>query len=390
MKYNITATATFGLESVVALELEKLGITERRIENGKVTFQGDERDIVKCNLWLRTADRVLIEVDSFKAETFEELFQGTLKQNWGDIIPENGMMHITGKSVKSKLFSVPDCQGIVKKAVVESMKKKYNRNWFEEDGPVYKIEIGLLKDIATLTIDTSGPGLHKRGYRELAGEAPLKETLAAAMVLLSRWDNTRLMADLFCGSGTILIEAALIGRNMAPGLNRSFVSETWPQIPSSLWKEEIEAARAAVNDSDFRILGSDISGKILATARENARKAGVEENIAFQKLDFREFSSKKRYGVLISNPPYGERIGEAKEVVNIYKDMASLFERLKDWSYFVITSHPEFQKLVGRKADKNRKLYNGRIQCYYYEYFGALPPKSRNSYLNELDKESEE
>lgn len=376
MDYTLIATATFGLEKVVADELRELGYEDLIIENGKVTFQGSEMDIVTCNMWLRTADRVLIKMAEFKAESFEELFQGTLKVEWGDIIPETGFMHVTGKSVKSKLFSVPDCQSITKKAVVESMKRKYNKEMFSEDGATYKIEVAILKDIVTLTLDTTGPGLHKRGYREFAGEAPLKETLAAALVLLSKWEPSRILADPFCGSGTIPIEAAMIGKNIAPGLNRNFVSEGWDIIPKNLWQDMRKYARNSINDKEFRILASDINGRVLKTARDNAEKAGVTDYITFQRMDMKEFRNKKRYGFIITNPPYGERIGNAKEVENLYEDMGRTFQELKDWSYFVITSYEDFENCFGEKSDKNRKLYNGRIKCYYYQYFGAEPEKN--------------
>lgn len=375
MNYTLIATSTFGLESVVASELKELGYDDLKIENGKVTFQGDERDIVTCNMWLRTADRILIRMAEFKAITFEELFQGTLAVDWGSIMPINAFMHVTGKSVKSTLFSVPDCQSIVKKAIIEGMKKKYNTDWFNEDGPEYKVEIGLLKDIATLTLDTSGTGLHKRGYRENAGGAPIKETLAAALVLLSKWEPSRMLADPMCGSGTIAIEAALIGKNIAPGINRSFISEQWDIIPGNIWEESRKYARNAINDKHFNILASDIDGRVFRTARENAKKAGVEEYITFQKMPMQDFSTKKRYGFIITNPPYGERLGEAKEVEKLYKDMGQTFEKLKDWSYFVITAHPDFQKLFGKDATKNRKLYNGKLKCYYYQYIGPKPEK---------------
>ncbi|KMT21320.1 THUMP domain-containing class I SAM-dependent RNA methyltransferase [Clostridium cylindrosporum] len=378
MKYTLIATATFGLESVVANELRSLGYEDLKVENSKVEFKGDERDIARCNLWLRTADRVLIKAAEFKAESFEELFQGTKNVNWGDIIPQDGKMHITGKSVKSKLYSVPDCQSIVKKAVVESMKRKYKTDWFSEDGPVYKTEVAILKDIVTLTIDTSGKGLHKRGYRENAGDAPLKETLAAALVLLSRWNPSRTLVDPFCGSGTILIEAGLIGKNIAPGLNREFVSETWPNMKKEMWDELREEARGLINDEEFKILGSDVDYRVLNTAKENIRLAGLEDYIYVQKLPVQEFSSKKKYGCIITNPPYGERMGETKEVNKLYKDMGRVFKELDTWSIFVITSHPEFQKHYGKKATKNRKLYNGTLQCYYYQYFGPLPPRRKN------------
>lgn len=375
--YKLIATSTFGLEKVVADELKELGYDDLTIENGKVTFEGDEMDIVTCNMWLRTADRVLIKMAEFKAESFEELFQGTKEVEWGDIVPITGFMHVTGKSIKSKLHSVPDCQSIVKKAVVEAMKRKYRMDTFPENGAEYKIEVAILKDIVTLTIDTTGPGLHKRGYRELAGEAPLKETLAAALVLLSKWEPSRVLADPLCGSGTIAIEAAMIGRNIAPGLNRSFVSEQWDIIDQDLWEDIRKHAKNSINNKDFRILASDINGRLLATARANAIKAGVEENIFFQKMDVRDFSSKKRYGFIITNPPYGERIGEEKEVEELYKAMGKVFTNLNDWSCFVLTSHPKFQELFGEKSTKNRKLYNGRIQCYYYQYKGAEPEKKR-------------
>lgn len=375
MEYTLIATATFGLEKVVADELKELGYDDLKIENGKVTFVGDERDIVTCNMWLRTADRVLIKMAEFKAESFEELFQGTLEVEWGKYISEDGFMHVTGKSVKSKLFSVPDCQSIVKKAVIEAMKREYSMTWFAEDGPEYKIEVGILKDIVTLTLDTSGAGLHKRGYREKAGEAPLKETLAAALVLLSKWDNTRILADPMCGSGTILIEAALIGKNIAPGLNRSFAAEQWDIIPLNMWEEVRKHARNCINKDEFRLLGSDINGRILQTARSNAEKAGVDEYIAFQKMPMEEFRSKKKYGFIITNPPYGERLSNSKEVEKLYKNMGEVYSSLTDWSYFALTSYEDFEKFFGRKSDKNRKLYNGRLKCYYYQYFGMEPPK---------------
>ncbi|MEG0371850.1 MAG: class I SAM-dependent RNA methyltransferase [Clostridium sp.] len=377
MKYTLIATATFGLESVVANELKNLGYEDIKVENSKVEFKGDERDIARCNLWLRTADRVLIKVDEFKAESFEELFEGTKRTNWGDIIPEDGKMHIVGKSIKSKLFSVPDCQSIVKKAVVESMKTKYKTDWFSEEGPVYKIEVAILKDIVTLTIDTSGRGLHKRGYREGAGQAPLKETLAAALVLLSRWNPSRTLIDPLCGSGTILIEAALIGKNIAPGLKRDFVSETWPNIKKEVWDELRQEAKDLINDKEFKILGSDNDFRVLNTAKENIRLAGLEEYIYVQKLSVEELSSKKKYGCIITNPPYGERMGEIKEVNALYKQLGKIGRELDTWSVFIITSHPEFQKHYGKKATKNRKLYNGTLQCYYYQYFGPLPPRIR-------------
>lgn len=368
MKYDLIATSTFGIEAITARELKDLGYKDIKIENGRATFKGDEKDIARTNIWLRTADRVLIKMSEFKAESFEELFQGTKAVNWWKLIPENGKMHVTGKSIKSKLFSVPDCQSIVKKAIVESMKRKYGREIFPEDGPVYKIEVGILKDIVTLSVDTSGPGLHKRGYRESAGEAPLKETLAAALVLISKWTPDRLLYDPFCGSGTIPVEAAMIGKNIAPGLRRNFVSEEWPSMNKSIWKSARKEAENAKNDKEFVIYGSDKDGKILKTARQNAIKAGVESFTNFQKLPLEEFSSRKKYAYIITNPPYGERLGEEKEVRKLYEILGNLYKNHSDWSFFVLTSYYEFEKCFRRKADKNRKLYNGRLLCYYYQY----------------------
>lgn len=369
MEYTLIATSTFGLESVVAGELKTLGYEDLKIENGRVIFQGDEIDIVTCNLWLRTAERVLIRMAEFKAESFEELFQGALSVNWGSLMPEDAFMHVTGKSIKSKLHSIPDCQSIVKRAVVESMKNKYGIERFEETGAEYRIEVGILKDMVTLTVDTSGEGLHKRGYRKNSGEAPIKETLAAAMVLLSRWDPSRILADPMCGSGTIAIEAALIGKNIAPGLNRNFVSEQWDIIPQHIWRDLREFAVNSINGREFKILASDIDGRVIRTAMGNAKKAGVQDYITFQKIPVQKFSSKKSCGFIISNPPYGERLGELKEVEKLYQDMGRVFSRLKGWNYFIITAHEKFEKHFGKKSDKNRKLYNGRLKCYYYQYF---------------------
>lgn len=371
MNFSLIATSTFGIEAITSKELKDLGYEDLKIENGKVTFEGDEMDIAICNTWLRTADRVLIKMAEFKAETFEELFQGTLNIDWGRIIPKDGKMHVTGKSIKSTLHSVPDCQSIVKKAVVEAMKKKYNTDWFSEDGPVYKIEVAILKDVVTLTIDTTGPGLHKRGYRELAGSAPLKETLAASLVLISKWKGENLLVDPFCGSGTITIEAALIAKNMAPGLNRKFVCEEWPIMDQDIWEQVREGARNTINKNDIQILGYDIDGRLLRTARDNARKAKVDQYINFQQMDYNDFMTKKSYGFVITNPPYGERIGEEKEIQELYRKLGTDYRKLNNWEFFVLTSHDKFQACFGKKSDKNRKLYNGKIQCYYYQYLGT-------------------
>ncbi|HVN95501.1 MAG TPA: class I SAM-dependent RNA methyltransferase [Syntrophorhabdaceae bacterium] len=374
MIYTIVATAAFGLESVVARELKGLGYENLVVENGRVSLSGDERDIARCNIWLRTADRVLVEISRFKATDFEELYQGAHRVCWEQIIPPDGKMHVTGKSIKSKLFSVSSCQSVVKKAVVEAMKRKYHVAEFAESGPVYKIEVSLLKDMASLTIDTTGPGLHKRGYRQDKGEAPLRETLAAGLVLLSGWEYSRTLADPFCGSGTIPIEAALIARNKAPGLERSFVSETWPQIPKYIWGEVREDARKQMNDAPMRILASDQDESVLRKARHNAERAGVADLIVFQKLPVDQFRSRKKYGCIICNPPYGERLSQEDEIKRLCKTMGQTFLELDTWSFFILTAFSGFEPLFGRKATKNRKLYNGMIQCYFYEYFGPRPP----------------
>jgi len=377
MMYTLIATTTFGIEAVTAKELKVLGYENLIVENGRVIFEGDEMDIAICNTWLRTAERLYIKMAEFKALSFEDLFQGTLAVDWGNLIPEDGKMHIVGKSVKSQLHSVPDCQGIVKKAVVESMKKKYDKEWFTEDGPVYKIEVSILRDIVTLSVDTSGVGLHKRGYREYAGEAPLKETLAAALVLISKWDSTRVLADPLCGSGTIPIEAALIAKNMAPGLNRKFVSESWPSMEKEIWDQVREGALRTINPNEVEILASDIDGSLLRTAMQNAEKAGVSEFIKFQKIPMQTFASRQKYGVIITNPPYGERLGEREQVKEIHEGLGQMYRSLNEWSCYVITSNVDFQKQFGNRSDKNRKLYNGRLLCYYYQYIIEVPRKKK-------------
>lgn len=374
--YTIIATSTFGLESVVARELRSLGYDNMTVENGRITFAGDEKDIARCNIWLRTADRVLIRVADFEARDFEELFQGTRDIGWDKMIPVDAKMHVIGRSVNSKLSSVKDCQSIVKKAVIEAMKERHAIDRFPETGPLYRIEVSLLKDRATLTLDTTGQGLHKRGYREGAGEAPLRENLAAALVLLSRWSPDRILADPFCGSGTIPIEAAMIGRNIAPGLKRSFASEGWPQVSRHIWDAARKEAESNINDAAFRILASDNDFRVLKKARENAEKAGVGDCVVFQKLSFEEFRSRKKYGFIISNPPYGERMGDSKEIERIYKKMGEVFSGLDLWTFFILSAHPQFQTLFGKRAVKNRKLYNGGIKCYLYEY-PAPRPESR-------------
>ncbi|HSH34758.1 class I SAM-dependent RNA methyltransferase [Schnuerera sp.] len=374
---QLIATTTFGLEAVVKRELQNLGYEDLKVENGKITFKATEKDIPIANLWLRSADRVLLKMGEFEATSFEELFEKTKALPWDEWITEDGEFTVEGKSINSKLFSISDSQAIVKKAVVEKLKSKYKRDWFEETGSKFTIEVSLLKDIATLTIDTSGPGLHKRGYRIHSVEAPLKETLAAALVQLSYWNKDRFLLDPFCGSGTIPIEAAMIGKNIAPGLNRNFASEGWPRIKKEYWQDaRREAWELMLRDFNLNIIGSDIDKKAIELAKENAASIGLEEDIKFINKDVRDFKFMNDYGVIICNPPYGERIGEEKEVEKLYKNMGDIFSKLKTYSIYVLTSNEDFERLYNKKADRKRKLYNGRIKVDYYQYYGPRPPKN--------------
>lgn len=375
-KIELIATSTFGLEAVVKRELQNLNYNDLKVENGKVTFKGEERDIPKTNLWLRSADRVLLKMGEFKATTFEELFEKTKALPWEDWITLDGEFTVTGKAVDSQLMSVPDCQAIVKKAVVEKLKTKYDTEWFKETGAKFTIQVSILKDIATLTIDTSGEGLHKRGYREVSVEAPIKETLAAALVNLSFWNHERVLVDPLCGSGTIPIEAAMIGKNIAPGIQRSFASEEWPRVKKEFWKEErISAKKAIIQDRELNIYASDIDKNAIEISRDNAFNAGVDDCIKFSVEDVMNFKTNEEYGVIISNPPYGERIGEVKEVEKLYMEMGKKFRKLDTWSIYIITSNEDFEHLYGKKANKKRKLFNGRIKVDYYQYYGPRPPR---------------
>lgn len=375
-RIQLIATSTFGIEAVVGRELTKLGYHDQFIENGRVTFWGDEDAVCRTNLWLRSAERVLIKIGEFKALSFEELFEQTKALPWDEWIPEDAEFPVDGRSVDSKLSSVPDCQAIVKKAIVEKMKLKYKREWFDETGAMYRIEVGLLKDVATLTLDTTGAGLHKRGYRKLVSGAPLKETLAAAMIMISRWNQDRILIDPFCGSGTIPIEAALIGKNIAPGINREFTAEKWGNIPGHHWKKAREEAHdLIVKDRDLRIQGSDIDDEVMSLARYHAKLAGVEENIHLQRMAAADIASRYKHGFIICNPPYGERLGEIKEVEALYRQIGKAFKSLDTWSFYILTSHLQFEALFGRRADKKRKLYNGRIMCNYYQFYGPPPPR---------------
>lgn len=375
-KLDIIATATFGLEAVVKREIEALGYSVTASEDARITYTGDERAIVRSNLWLRSADRVFIKLLEFQAETFEELFQNTAGFAWEEWIPFDGKFTVVGTSVKSDLHSVPDCQSIIKKAIVTRMQGAYAQDWFEETGAHYPIRFSILKNRVLILLDTSGVGLHKRGYRTYDVAAPIKETLAAAMVSLSFFRAEKLLIDPLCGSGTIAIEAALIGKNIAPGLNRSFAAESWDAIPAQLWQEERKAAFDAIDqDADIRILASDIDKHAIESARANASKAGVDDCITFTIAPLNKLSVEEEYGLIITNPPYGERIGEQKDIDNIYRALVAFYKENPTWSLFFITSDKTFESKFGRPAERRRKLYNGRIETCYYQYHGQKPLK---------------
>lgn len=370
---KLIATAAMGLESLVANEVKALGYSDVQVENGRVIFQADKSAIPRCNLWLRTADRVKVVVGEFKATTFDELFEKTKALPWEEFIPEDGEFPVIGKSVKSTLFSVSDCQAIVKKSVAERLKKRYGiASWLEESGAFYRIEVALLKDIVTLTLDTSGSGLHKRGYRVGQGEAPLKETLAAALVQLTNWRPDKPFVDPFCGSGTIPIEAALIGQNIAPGFNREFASEDWAFISQAIWDKAHEEAEDLANyNQPLDITGSDIDHRMIDIARENAIEAGLGDLVDWKQRQVKDFRAKSEYGYIVANPPYGERIGDKPEVEQMYRDLGEVMDNYPGWSVYILTSNEHFEQFYGRKATKKRKLFNGFIKTDYYQYFGT-------------------
>ncbi|MGE9879208.1 THUMP domain-containing class I SAM-dependent RNA methyltransferase [Bacillus velezensis] len=370
-KYTLIATAPMGIEAIVAKEVRDLGY-ECKVDNGKVIFEGDALAICRANLWLRTADRIKVQVAEFQAKTFDELFEKTKAIDWRAYIPENAKFPVTGKSVKSVLASVPDCQRIVKKAIAEKLKLQSGKQneWIEETGPEYKVEISLLKDKAVLTLDSSGTGLHKRGYRVDQGGAPIKETLAAALIQLTNWTPDRPFVDPFCGSGTIAIEAALIGQNIAPGFNRDFVSEDWEWIGKELWdKARLEVEEKANYDQPLQIFASDVDHRMVNIAKENAEEAGLGDLIECKQMRVQDFTTKLEYGVIVGNPPYGERLGEKREVEQMYKEMGRAFESLDTWSVYMLTSNEQFEEVYGRKATKKRKLFNGFIKTDYYQYW---------------------
>jgi putative N6-adenine-specific DNA methylase len=370
-KFKLVATSAMGLESIVADEVKALGY-ETTTENGKVYFEGDERAIARANIWLRVADRVKIVAAQFPVKTFDQLFEKTKAVQWEKFLPVDAAFPVQGKSVKSTLFSVPDCQAIVKKAVVERLKLAHKRIGFlDESGATYKLEISILKDIATITIDTSGAGLHKRGYRHEQGEAPLKETLAAALVKISKWNPDRPFVDPFCGSGTIAIEAAMIGQNIAPGFNRDFHSEEWSWMPKTIWEEVREEAESLANyDQDLQIIGSDIDHKMIQIAEKNAFESGFADIIKFKQMQATDFSTTLTDGVMIGNPPYGERIGEVEEIEKLISDLGYIMEKYPSWSIYMLSSMENFEQLYGKRATKKRKLFNGFIRTDFYQFWG--------------------
>lgn len=375
--YQLLAVCPMGLEAVVSKEIQELGYTTT-VENGKIFFEGDEAAIVKCNLWLRTADRIKIVVGQFNAKTFDELFEKTKELPWEKIIEKEGNFPVQGRSVKSTLYSVPDCQAIVKKAIVERLKSAYQeKGWLDESGAKYPVEVALLKDKALLTIDTSGSGLNKRGYRLAQGEAPIKETLAASLIKLANWTGDTPLIDPFCGSGTIAIEACLIAQNIAPGFNRDFVSETWDIMPDRLYDElRDEADQQANYDRPLEIYASDIDPEMIEIARRNAEEVGLSDIINFKVQDVNTLSIESAAPVaMIGNPPYGERIGDRAEVEEMYRYIGQLMQEHPYLSTYILTSNNEFEFLVNQKATKRRKLFNGYIECTYYQYWGNKKPK---------------
>ncbi len=378
--YELAVPCHFGLEAVLKKEIYDLGYEIQEVSDGRVSFIGDAEAICRANIYLRTAERVLIQVGKFKATTFEELFQGVKSLPWEEYIPADGKFWVKkASSVKSKLFSPSDIQSIAKKAMVERMKQHYDTEWFSEDGAPYPVRIFLLKDEVTVTLDASGDSLHKRGYRTMTSRAPLTETLAAALLLLTPWRPDRILVDPFCGSGTFPIEAAMIAAGIAPGANREFTAEQWTNlIDKKLWYECVREAEEAVNtDIEVDIQGYDIDGDVIRAARENAKRAGVDGLIHFQQRPVEELHHPKKYGFIVTNPPYGERLEEKSALPALYGQIGAAYRGLDSWSMYLITGYEDAERYIGRKADKNRKIYNGMLKTYFYQFMGPKPPKRR-------------
>ena len=377
---ELVAPCHFGMEAVLKREILDLGYEISQVEDGRVTFLGDLEAVAYANVFLRTTERILIKVGKIHAETFDELFEGTKALPWEDFIPEDGKFWVAkANSIKSKLFSPSDIQSIMKKAMVERLKTVYHRERFEETGAEYPIRISILKDEVLIGLDTSGVSLHKRGYRQMTSPAPITETLASALILFTPWKKDRILVDPFCGSGTFPIEAAMLAANMAPGMKRHFLAEKWENlIPIRHFQDAKEEAADLVDLSvETDIQGYDIDGEIIKAARANAKMAGVDHLIHFQQRPVSELSHPKKYGFVITNPPYGERLEEKKNLPALYKEMGDAFRRLDSWSEYVITAYEDAEKYIGRKADKNRKIYNGMMKTYFYQFLGPRPPKRK-------------
>ena len=379
-KMELIAPCHFGLEAVLKREILDLGYEIAEVEDGRVTFYGDADAICRANIFLRTAERILLKVGSFRAVTFEELFDKTKELPWEDYIPQNGKFWVAkAASVKSKLFSTSDIQSIMKKAMVRRMQERYCVEWFPENGASYPVRVFLMKDIVTVGIDTTGISLHKRGYREVSGKAPITETLAAALIMLTPWRKDRILVDPFCGSGTFPIEAAMMAANIAPGMNRSFLSEKWDNlIAKKNWYDVIDEANDMIcDDVEVDIQGYDVDSSVIKIARRNAREAGVDHLIHFQERDVKDLNHPKKYGFIITTPPYGERLEDKKDLPDLYRAFGESFKRLDSWSAYMITSYDDAERYFGRKADKNRKIYNGMLKTYYYQFLGPKPPKRK-------------
>ncbi|GAA0864194.1 class I SAM-dependent RNA methyltransferase [Paraclostridium tenue] len=380
--YTLITPCFFGIEKILKNEITNLGYEIIKTEDGRITYKTDEKGIAMSNIWLRTAERVLLKVAEFEAKTFNDLFENTKAINWSKYIPYGGEFPVSkASSIKSKLFSTPDIQAIVKKAVVESLKISYQEDgMLPETKEKYPIQVFIHKDIVTLAIDTSGMALHKRGYREVSTKAPLRETMASAMVQLTPWQPGRILVDPMCGSGTIVIEAAMLGLNMAPGLNREFIAEKWTTMDKKIWWDVRKEAFEKMNtDADFKIYGYDIDKEAVMIARKNAELAGVEDYVEFKVFNAKNFESEEKFGFIITNPPYGERLEDKQTVKKLYKDLGYAFKELKTWSYYMVTSYEDFENAFNKKATKKRKLYNGRLKTYIYQYIGPKPPKYINN-----------
>ncbi len=379
---QLVAPCHFGMEAVLKREIYDLGYEITKVEDGRVTFEGDEEAICRSNIFLRTAERVMVQIGRFHATTFDELYENMKALPWEKWIPQDGKFWVKkASSVKSKLFSASDIQSICKKAMVDRLKMTYHTDWFEEDGASFPVRVFLLKDEVTVALDTTGEPLHKRGYRTWTSKAPISETLAAALIMLTPWRADRILVDPFCGSGTFLIEAALMAANMAPGMNRSFTAEAWTHvIPKQLWYDTVEEAQEMVDlDVETDLQGYDLDSDMIKIARANAKQAGVEKLIHFQQRDVTDLKHSKKYGFIITNPPYGERLEEKKDLPALYTTIGEVYRNLDAWSLYMITSYEEAERYIGRKADKNRKLYNGMIRTYFYQFMGPKPPKKKDN-----------